>query len=223
MGVAKIVLWRDEEDRVTADKPLYEQLEAIIRDVGRGMPFRRAVKANDFGLAAAKQRYYKGEKLLECYREYNAMVEDNGVILDDVEELFDKYDLAKGFRFDIDLIPKSISVVFYIKINKAQGDFIRELISKIKDDSDTTGNKLNFNATWLLSRVYAGDFGEALRGAVDIDIGVSDKARGDLTKALDNLMESKNHKFQQGNCNKTDNHLKQMEAKIESGVRLESD
>ena len=196
--MAKVVLWRDEADRVTADKPLYEQLEAIIGDVRDGMPFARAVKANDFGLAAAKQRYYRGEKLLECYREYNAMVEDNGVILDDVEELFDKYDLAKQFRFDIDLIPKSISVQFYIRINISQGQFIRGMIDKIKEGAADGNAKLNYNACWLLSRVHAGDFGEAIRGAVDIDVGVNDTAKTELKKALDMLKESKAENYRQG-------------------------
>ena len=217
-----VVLWRDEADRVTKDMPLYKQLEAVIRDVGNGMPFSRAVKANDFGLAAAKQRYYRGDKLLECYREYNAMVEERGIVLDDIEELFDKYELAKIFRDDIDLVPNTISVQFYIRVNVAQGNFIRDMIDKIRQDADTN-IKLNYNATWLLSRVYAGDFGEAMRGSMDIDIGVSDKARSNLNQALDALMETKQEKFKQGKCSKNENQIRKQEKKIENGVRLESD
>ena len=37
---------------------------------------------------------------------------------------------------------------------------------------------------------------------MDIDIGVSDKARSNLNKALDSLMQSKQDKFQQGNSTK---------------------
>ena len=220
--MANVVLWREEEDRVTKDLPLYEQLEAIIRDVGKGMPFARAVKANDFGLGAAKQRYIKGDRLLECYREYTAQVEETGNYDNNAYvELFDKYELAKQFRDNIDLIPQSISVQFYIRINKSQGEFIRNMIDLIKTGA-ANGGKLNYNAAWLLSRVFAGDFGEAMRGQVDIDVGVSDKARTSLSQALDSLMESKQDKFKQGNCSKNANVLKKQEAKIENGERLES-
>ena len=160
--MANIVLWKEEADRTAKDKDLYEQLQGVINDVGKGVPFARAVKSNDFGLGAAKHRYYKGDKLLECYREYNTLESDDA---GEIDELFDKYELAKQFRDDVDLIPTSISVQFYIRINRAQGDFIREMVNKIRSDAQETGNKLNYNAAWLLARVFAGDFGEAMRGA----------------------------------------------------------
>ena len=157
-----MIKWKDEKDRLDSEKQLYEQLQNVIDDVGRGMPFKRAVKANDLGISAAKHRYWKGDRALECYREYNTLVEE-GADVEDITELFDKYDLGKVYRDNMDLIPASINVQFYIRINKSQGDFIREMITKIREDAQETGNKLNFNATWLLSRVYAGDFGEAMR------------------------------------------------------------
>ena len=218
-------MWKEESERDESDKKLYAQLQGVIDDVGKGMPFNRAVKANDIGRAAAKMRYYRGDKLLECYREYQLLISEDASDDEDnseIEDLFEKYELSKAFRDDMELIPDSISVQFYIRINQSQGKFIRDLIELIRNDAASSGSKLNYNAAWLLARVHAGDFGEAMRGQVDIDIGLSDKARSNLNKALDSLMETKQEKFKQGKCTKNENEIKKQEAKIENGARLES-
>ena len=217
-----IVLWKEAADRAEADKALYTQLENVISDVRRGMPFARAVKSNDFGLAAAKHRHWRGDKYLECYREYR-IFKDSDASDEDIAELFDKYDLPKNYRADIERLPQSINVQFYIRINVAQGDFIREMIGKIKAGAEESNNKLNYNAAWLLARVHAGDFAEAIRGQADIDVNVSDTAKSELKKALDMLKDSKAEQYRQGGTGKTKPKYKLEDAKVLNGDKINND
>ena len=218
--VAPIIrYWKDKDTGDKYQKDLFKQLEDIIADVRDYVSFERATKSYDKGCNSDK-RFYKGKKWLDCYRECLDINEESDNADELMDDIYRKYDLPKYLREDYNLILETTNVIFYLKVIEAQGLFIKNNISKIKQLSDDKPHALNMGACWLIQRIYPKEFSEVFRGSVDSDKPADDRAKSDMKAALDSM---KARIKQTGTTKLTDYKLAKIQDKIENGARIKQD